>query len=113
VIVGTHSPESYRPARASWWDQAACIGQNPEWWSDDADGWEAAVEICASCVARKCCLAEALALGDVGVIRGGMLFRNSGRGFSVSKVERSTVRRSRAQADARVNRKRQVPSNTR
>ena len=61
-------------------EQAACIGRDPEWWSGDRLMGRAAVEVCLECPVREPCLREALAVGDSGVIRGGMLLLRTNRG---------------------------------
>jgi hypothetical protein len=69
------------PARVGrWWDRAACVGLNPEWWSGDRTTGSLAVEICLTCPVREPCLDEALAVGDCGVIRGAMLLVKPSRG---------------------------------
>ena len=63
---------------------AACVGRNPEWWSDDRTMRPLAVQVCLGCPVRKPCLAEAVKGSDVGVVRGGMLItgtRARGRNF--------------------------------
>jgi Transcription factor WhiB len=56
-----------------WWNEAACRGRDPQWWSGDRLMATAAVAICLTCPVREPCLEEALATGDYGVIRGGIL----------------------------------------
>jgi hypothetical protein len=56
----------------NWWERAACRGRDPEWWADDRAMRPKAVRICLGCQVRVPCLTEALAVGDYGIIRGGM-----------------------------------------
>jgi hypothetical protein len=58
-----------------WWSAAACAGYDPEWWSDDMRGRAQAVQICATCPVRLRCLEDAWERRDIGIIRGGALFR--------------------------------------
>lgn len=64
-------------AVSEWWEQAACAGRDPTWWSEQRPMWPAAVALCLSCPVRQSCLAEAVAYRDNGVIRGGMLLIDS------------------------------------
>jgi hypothetical protein len=67
-----------------WWQQAACAGQNPTWWSsDDRPMWQNAVRLCLSCPVRDSCLEDAVRQRDNGVIRGGMLLVDTSRGYTV------------------------------
>lgn len=69
---------------ARWWQQAACAGRNPTWWSsDDRPMWQNAVRLCLSCPVRDNCLDEAVRQRDNGVIRGGMLLVDTSRGYSM------------------------------
>jgi len=69
-----------RRSDAAWWDFAACVGHDPEWWSDDGEMLAAALRICLDCPVRRPCLDEALRNGDFGVIRAGMLIARTKRG---------------------------------
>ena len=67
-----------------WWQQAACAGEDPGWWSSEARlRWPAAVRLCLSCPVRDSCLDEAVQQRDHGVIRGGMLLVDTSRGYAV------------------------------
>lgn len=67
-----------------WWQQAACAGRNPTWWSsDDRPMWQNAVRLCLSCPVRDSCLDEAVRQRDNGVIRGGMLLVDTSRGYTM------------------------------
>lgn len=67
-----------------WWQQAACAGRDPTWWSsDDRPMWPSAVRLCLSCPVRESCLQEAVQQRDNGVIRGGMLLVETSRGYTV------------------------------
>jgi hypothetical protein len=66
-----------------WWEIAACSVHDPEWWCDASVMRHRAVEVCLTCPVRTPCLDEALAVGDHGVIRAGMLITVEGRRVSV------------------------------
>ncbi len=68
-----HAIVQLAPGREAWWRQAACHGDDPEWWADDRLMRPVAVEICLRCPVRRACLDDALRSGDYGVVRGGML----------------------------------------
>lgn len=61
--------------RDHWWELAACAGKNPDWWQGDQNRsmLGVAVATCMGCPVRDPCLAEAMAVRDSGVVRGGML----------------------------------------
>lgn len=71
-----------------WWQLAACVGHDPEWWSDDSGRRAQAVEICISCPVRGRCLADAVDRRDVGVVRGGALLSpaRDGHGHIVASL---------------------------
>jgi hypothetical protein len=80
AIGGLDGPRSVAwRGDAGWWYLAACVGHDPEWWSDDTPMLAKAVRICFSCPVRRPCLVEALRNDDVGVIRGGMLIERAGQ----------------------------------
>ncbi|MFI6133929.1 WhiB family transcriptional regulator [Micromonospora sp. NPDC051141] len=58
---------------SGWWRQAACAGSDANWWTDNCPDRSLAVRICLGCPVRQACLADGLANGDNGIIRGGML----------------------------------------
>jgi Transcription factor WhiB len=70
-----------------WVSLAACAGENPDWWGDDATGHVEAVRICLGCPVRQPCLAEAVNQHEIGVIRGGLWFGKTRNGY----VARSPV----------------------
>lgn len=61
--------------RAGWWRYAACADWETEWWTDGGPDRTRAVHICLACPVQEPCLADGLANGDIGVIRGGMLLQ--------------------------------------
>lgn len=61
-----------------WWTRAACAGSDPSMWADGSM-YQQAVGMCLACPVRKQCGEEAVASGDVGVIRAGVLFAMHGR----------------------------------
>ena len=84
-IMGANAAHRKRPLMAAnsvqastashlWWEQAACAGHDPDWWSDNIRMRHRAVEICLACPVRQACLTEARRTRDLGVVRGGMLF---------------------------------------
>lgn len=70
-------------ARTPWWQQAACAGRDPAWWSEDRRMWPSAVRLCLACPVRDRCLADGVKQRDNGVIRGGMLLVDGDRGHTV------------------------------
>lgn len=60
-----------------WADRAACQGQDPEDWMDDAPGrpTAAARAVCAACPVRAACLAHALAHDEPWGMWGGLTTR--------------------------------------
>ena len=62
---------------APWWEDAACLGHDPEMWSGEArnnverDDLILALAICRACPARAECLADALTHREAHTIRGG------------------------------------------
>ncbi|GIG03215.1 hypothetical protein Cci01nite_83080 [Catellatospora citrea] len=48
-----------------------------DWWSDARGMWPQAVARCIGCPVRQACFADAVAHGDVGVVRGGAWFAMS------------------------------------
>lgn len=67
-----------------WWQQAACGGRDPTWWSaENRPMWPAAVRLCLSCPVRDSCLAEAVGQRDNGVIRGATLLVDTSRGYTL------------------------------
>ncbi len=71
MSAGSTAPDAAETGH--WWDLAACAGNDPEWWGDDRAMRPMAVRICLGCPVREPCLTEAVARGDLGVVRGGML----------------------------------------
>jgi hypothetical protein len=65
------------PTRSEWWKEAACVSHDPEWWSDDLAMRPQAVRICLGCPVRSSCVADAVRVGESGVIRGAMYFTRS------------------------------------
>jgi len=63
------------PDMADWWRQAACADGDTGWWTDSGPDRTRAVYICLACPVQEPCLADGLASGDTGVIRGGMLLQ--------------------------------------
>jgi WhiB family redox-sensing transcriptional regulator len=59
----------------TWVQLAACRGMDTGWWfpeRGDTFSGQVALTICRTCPVRAECLAEAMALGDVEGIRGGL-----------------------------------------
>ncbi|MHB1732973.1 MAG: WhiB family transcriptional regulator [Ferrimicrobium acidiphilum] len=63
----------------AWRKQAACAGLPTEWWFEDDRNWRSALarEICAACVGKESCLADALAHPTTHGIWGGQSFPNA------------------------------------
>ncbi|WP_073836881.1 WhiB family transcriptional regulator [Micromonospora sp. CB01531] len=74
------------PGRTDWWRYAACVSWDSEWWTDSGPHCSRAVRICLACPVREPCLADALANGDVGVIRGGVLLQRRRQGTEVVQL---------------------------
>ncbi|WP_442877587.1 WhiB family transcriptional regulator [Dactylosporangium sp. AC04546] len=72
-------------ARTDWWAHAPCAGADPDWWSESRDGWNRAIRHCIVCPVRRQCLEDAIASGDVGVIRGATWFA-CGRGREMTSL---------------------------
>ncbi|MFI2710494.1 WhiB family transcriptional regulator [Micromonospora sp. NPDC018662] len=66
-------------APPDWWRQAACAGSDANWWTGDCPDRIQAVRICLGCPVREACLADGLANGDTGVVRGGVMLHRSRR----------------------------------
>lgn len=65
------------PVDPNWYKGAACEGMPPELWDLDMKGNHSAGQrMCVSvCTVRESCLRKALDFGDVGVVRGGIKFK--------------------------------------
>jgi hypothetical protein len=69
-----------------WWRLAACVGHDPEWWSDDLRRRVTAVRICVACPVRQWCLKDAIAGKDIGVVRAGVLFERTPNGRRMTNL---------------------------
>ena len=87
MSIGTDVRETPAFASSEWWTRAACVGYDPEWWSDDRSMRPVAVEICLICPVRDPCLADALRERDKGVVRGGVLILDSRRRREVRAID--------------------------